>query len=65
MNKLRKILVLALIVVVASIGMMGCKEKSEHPGHDHPDGEHPASEHPAEEAPAEDAPPAEHPEHPK
>ena len=62
MNKMKKLFVLVLIAAVVSLGMIGCKDKSEHPT-----GEHPSSEHPSKEAPTEETPSSEHPtgEHPK
>ncbi len=67
MDKLKNILVAALIAAVVSFGQMGCKQESEHPSEEHPTSEHPAaSEHPTEEAPTEETPSEEHPsgEHP-
>jgi len=62
MNKVKKIFVLVLIVAVVSLGLTGCKDKSEHPS-----GEHPTSEHPSKETKSEEHPTSEHPtgEHPK
>ena len=62
MNKMKKLFVLVLIAAVVALGMIGCKDKSEHPT-----GEHPSSEHPSKEAPTEETPSSEHPtgEHPK
>ena len=41
MNKLKKVFVLVLIVAVVSLGLAGCKDKSEH---EHPTGgEHPTN----------------------
>lgn len=70
MNNVKKVFVLMLIVAVVSLGLTGCKQKSEHPSGDQsehptegtpaeetPDGEHPAGEHPTEETPAEETPP--------
>ncbi len=54
MNKVKKIFALLLIVAVISLGLIGCKDKSEHPT-----GE---GEHPAKEAPAKEHPDSEHPE---
>ena len=60
-NIVKKIVVLALIVAVVSLGLTGCKDKSEpssveqpsketiseeHPTSEHPTSEHPTSEHP-------------------
>jgi outer membrane biogenesis lipoprotein LolB len=66
MNKLRKILILALIVAVASLVLTGCKSDNEHPTGEHPSEEHPSEEHPTEEHPTEEQPTEEHPagEHP-
>ena len=62
MNKVKKVFVLVLITAVVSLGLTGCKKKSEHPS-----GDHPSSEHPSKEAPTEEHPSSEHPsgEHPK
>ena len=62
MNKVKKIFILVLIVAVVSLGLTGCKDKSEHPS-----GEHPTSEHPSKETKSEEHPTSEHPtgEHPK
>ena len=62
MNKLKILFVLALIVVVVSLGLTGCKDNSEHPS-----GDHPSSEHPSKETVSDDHPSGEHPsgEHPK
>jgi uncharacterized lipoprotein YehR (DUF1307 family) len=61
MKKMKKILVLLLVAAIVSFGLMGCKEKSEHPTAEQPtkgtesketeSGEHPAGEHPAGEHP--------------
>ena len=56
MNKVKKIFVLVLIVAVVSLGLTGCKDKSEHPS-----GEHSTSEHPSKETPSEEHPTGEHP----
>ena len=56
MNKVKKIFVSVLIVAIVSLGLTGCKKKSEHPA-----GEHPSSEHPTEEHPTEEHPTGEHP----
>lgn len=61
MNTLKKIFLVLLIAAVVSLGLTGCKQKSEHPSGDHPSGEHPAEETPAEETPAEEHPSGEHP----
>jgi hypothetical protein len=58
MNKVKKLLVLVLVAAVVSLGLMGCKSKSEG---EHPTGEHPSSEHPSEETPSEEHPAGEHP----
>jgi len=68
MNKVKKVFVLVLVAAVVSLGLTGCKQKSEPPAEGTPSGEHPAaSEHPTEETPAEETPAGEHPtgEHPK
>ncbi len=36
MNKMNKIFALVLIVALVSLGLTGCKDKSEHPTGDHP-----------------------------
>jgi hypothetical protein len=47
MSKVKKVFMLVLIVAVVSLGLMGCKEKKEHPtGDEHPSTEHPSGEHP-------------------
>ncbi len=57
MNKIKKVFVLVMIVAVVSLGLVGCKDNSEHP----------AGEHPTKEAQSEEHPNNEHPnnEHPK
>ena len=57
MNKVKKVFVLVLIVAVVSLGMMGCKKKSEHPS-----GETTSEEHPSKETTSEEHPTEEHPE---
>ena len=52
MNRLKKIVMLVLIVAVASFGLVGCKDKKEHPTGDHPSKEAPSEEHPTTEHPA-------------
>lgn len=61
MNKVKKVLVLMLIAAVVSLGLMGCKEKGEHPSGDQLSSEHPAGEHPTEETPDGEHPAGEHP----
>ncbi len=61
MNTLKKIFLVLLIAAVVSLGLTGCKQKSEHPSGDHPSGEHPAEETPAEEHPSGEHPSGEHP----
>ena len=61
MNKLKKVFVLVLIVAVVSLGLTGCKKKSEHPSVDHPSSEHPSKEAPTEEHPSSEHPSGEHP----
>ncbi len=51
MNKVKKIFALLLIVAVISLGLIGCKDKSEHPT-----GEGSSSEHPAKETPSDEHP---------
>ena len=67
MNRVKELFVLVLIVAVVSLGLTGCKGKSEPPAGEHPTSEHPAKEAPTEEHPTEETPPSEHPtgEHPK
>jgi hypothetical protein len=67
MNKVKKVFVLVLIAAVVSLGLTGCKKKSEHPSGDHPSSEHPTKETPSEETQTEEHPTSEHPtgEHPK
>jgi hypothetical protein len=70
MDKIKKLFVLLLIVMVASLGLVGCKKNHEHPTGDHPTkktDEHPNKEHPNSEHPNSEHPKSEHPagEHPK
>ena len=52
MNKYKIVSVLTLIVMVVSLGLMGCQKSSEeHPSAEHPNNEHPTSEHPTDEHP--------------
>ena len=51
MNKMKKVFVLLLIVAVVSLGLMGCKGKSEPPPEETPSQEHPTEEHPTGEHP--------------
>ena len=58
MNSLRKIFLLVSITAFFTLGVSGCKKKTEQPSVDqpttvvpaeeHPAGEHPTSEHPTE-----------------
>jgi hypothetical protein len=66
MNKVKKIFVLVLVAAIVSLGLTGCKQKSEQPAEGTPTSEHPAAEESSKEAPAEETPAAEHPtgEHP-
>ena len=71
MKKVKKLFVLVLIAGVLSLGLTGCKDKSEHPTGDHPSSEqstekaatqeHPSGEHPTEEAAPQEHPAGEHP----
>ncbi len=71
MNKVKKLFVLVLIAGIVSLGLTGCKDKSEHPTGDHPSSEqstekaatqeHPSGEHPTEEAAPQEHPTGEHP----
>ena len=57
MNKFKKLIVLLLVVAVGSLGLIGCKDKADHPtGNDHP-----STETATEENPAPDHPKGEHP----
>ncbi len=61
MIKMKKLFVLLLIAAVVSLGLTGCKDKSETPP-----GETPSKETPSKETPSKETPPSEHPsEHPK
>jgi len=51
MNKMKNILVLMLVAAIVSFGLLGCKEKSEHPTGDHPTGDQPTKETVPEEHP--------------
>ena len=51
MNKMKKVFVLLLIVAVVSLGLTGCKGKSEPPPEETPSQEHPTEEHPTGEHP--------------
>ena len=62
MDKIKKVFVLVLIVVVTSLGFVGCKKNQEHPTGDHPTKEHPKNEHPTDEHPKTEHPASEHPE---
>ncbi len=55
-NKITKLLVLMVVAVIITGGLVGCKEKSEHPV-----GDQPSKEVPAQEAPADEHPSADHP----
>jgi hypothetical protein len=61
MNRLRKIIVLVLIGAVVSLGVIGCKAKTEPPAGEQPAQEASAAEQPSQEAPAQEAPAAEKP----
>ncbi len=66
MNKVKKIFVSVLIVAVVSLGLTGCKGKSEPPAGEAPTEEHPteetqSSEHPTKETQTEETPTGEHP----
>ena len=56
MNTLRKVLLPMLVIAAASLGLAGCKQKSDHPTNpEHPTekavpAEHPAGEHPTTDA---------------
>ena len=52
MNKMKKVFVLLLIVAVVSLGLTGCKGKSEPPPEETPSQEHPTEEHPSQEHPS-------------
>ncbi|MHC4708088.1 MAG: hypothetical protein ACYS8I_13500 [Planctomycetota bacterium] len=67
MNTVKKIFMLVLIVAVVSLGLIGCKKKSEHPTGDHPSSDHPSKEDATKEHPSSEHPSSEHPggEHPK
>jgi len=52
MNKVKKVFVLVLVAAVVSLGLTGCKQKSEPPASEQPVSEQAASETPAEETPA-------------
>lgn len=73
MKNVKKLLVLVLIAAVLSLGLTGCKDKSEHPTGEHPSAEgvkeaaEDAAEKAADEHPTGEAAPQEHPtgEHPK
>ena len=45
-----------LFAAVVSLGLAGCKDKSEHPNGDHPTKDDATKEHPAKEAPANEHP---------
>jgi len=62
MHWLKKLFVLVLIVGLVSLGLTGCKEKSEHPTGEHPSAESvkEAAEESAEKA-ADEHPTGEHP----
>jgi len=45
-NKMKKLFILVLVAAVVSLGLTGCKQKSEQPTEEHPTSEHPSSEHP-------------------
>lgn len=47
MNKVKMVFMLVLFAAVVSLGLSGCKDKSD----EHPNGEIPAKEHPAGEHP--------------
>ena len=72
MKNVKKLLVLVLIAAVLSLGLTGCKDKSEHPTGEHPSAEgvkeaaedaaeKAADEHPTGEHPAGKHPTGEHP----
>ena len=72
MNKVKKVFVLVLIAAVVSLGLTGCKKKSEHPtkktvSEEHQTSENLTKETPSEETPTKEHPTSEHPtgEHPK
>jgi len=52
MNNVKIIFVSVLIAAVVSLGLTGCKDKSEHPSEETPSKELPSSEHPSEEHPS-------------
>ena len=56
MNKLKKIFVMVMIAAIVSLGVTGCKKKTEHPG-----GEHPSKQAPPEESTPNQPPAGEHP----
>lgn len=60
MDKIKKVIVMALVIAVGSLGLAGCKDKEEHPT------EHPSTTTPSEETPSGEQPTGEHPtgEHP-
>ena len=66
-KKMKKLFILLLVAAVVSLGLTGCKEKSEQPTGEHPSTEHPTEEKAAEEKAAEEHPAGEHPsgEHPQ
>jgi uncharacterized protein involved in high-affinity Fe2+ transport len=66
-NKVKKLFVLLLVAAVVSLGLTGCKEKSELPTGEHPVEEIEVEEIEVEEVPAEEHPAGEHPagEHPQ
>ena len=60
-NKMKKLFILVLVAAVVSLGLTGCKEKSEPPAGEHPTEKKEAEEKAAEEHPAGEHPSGEHP----